>query len=59
MQGLEFSVPVADIIKGCQEEGLILISAGSNIIRFVPPLIIGKADIDRMYEIITKVLQKL
>ena len=36
-----------------------LISAGSNIIRFVPPLIIGKADIDRMYEIITKVLQKL
>ncbi len=58
MQGLEFTVPVGDIITKCQEEGLIIISAGTNIIRFVPPLIIEKEHIDRMCEILTKVLQK-
>ncbi len=57
MQGLEFSVPVGDIIRDCQKEGLLLISAGANIIRFVPPLVIEKEHIDRMYEILTKVLQ--
>lgn len=57
MQGLEFSVPVGDIIRNCQKEGLLLISAGANIIRFVPPLVIEKEHIDRMYEILTKVLQ--
>lgn len=59
MQGMEFSVPVLDIIKGCQKEGLLIISAGTNIIRFVPPLIIEKEHIDRMCEIVTKVLQNL
>ena len=59
MQGLEFTLPVADIIKNCQKEGMLLISAGSNIIRFVPPLVIEKEHIDRMYEILTKVLQNL
>ncbi len=59
MQGLEFEIPVAEIITACQKEGLLLISAGSNIIRFVPPLIIEKKHIDRMCEILTKVLQNL
>lgn len=48
MQGLEFREPVGEIIKKAQQEGLILISAGSNIIRFVPPLIITKEHIDEM-----------
>lgn len=30
------------------EQKLVLISAGTNIIRFVPPLVIGKADVDEM-----------
>ncbi len=59
MQGLEFSVPVGNIIRNCRDEGLILISAGSSIIRFVPPLIIEKEDVDHMYGIVTKVLQNL
>ncbi len=59
MQGLEFSIPVGDIIRKCQEEGLLLISAGSEIIRFVPPLVIEKEHIDAMYEVLTKVLRNL
>lgn len=54
MQGLEFSIPVGDIIKRCMSNGLILINAGSNIIRFVPPLVITCEDVDAMLEILLK-----
>ncbi len=50
MQGLEFKEPVGGILKKAQKEGLILISAGTNIIRFVPPLVIGKEHVDEMVE---------
>ncbi|MDF2948732.1 MAG: aspartate aminotransferase family protein [Sedimentibacter sp.] len=50
MQGLEFSVPVGDIILKAQELGLIIITAGKNIIRLVPPLIITKEHVDEMIE---------
>lgn len=53
IQGLEFSVPVGDIIKKAQDAGLILINAGSNILRFVPPLIITADDVDAMIGILT------
>lgn len=56
MQGLEFLEPVGEIIKKAQKEGLILISAGTNIIRFVPPLIIEKEHIDEMMEKLQKCL---
>ena len=56
MQGLEFSVPVADIIKKAQAAGLILINAGTNILRFVPPLICAKDDVDEMVRILKGVL---
>lgn len=49
MQGLEFSVPVAPVVKeALLGQKLVLISAGTNIIRFVPPLVIEKADVDEM-----------
>lgn len=50
MQGLEFSVPVGPVIAKAIENGLILVSAGANIIRFVPPLILEKEHIDEMIE---------
>lgn len=56
MQGLEFTVPVGDIIKKCMDEGLILINAGTNIIRFVPPLVITKDNVDEMICILDKCL---
>lgn len=58
MQGLEFSVPVKDIINDALEMGLILISAGANVIRFLPPLIAGKYHVDEMIGILTDCLDK-
>ncbi len=49
MQGLEFAWPVAPVVKNALlEQRLVLISAGSNVIRFVPPLIIEREDVDEM-----------
>lgn len=56
MQGLEFSGPVGGIILKAMDEGLTLINAGSSIIRFVPPLVIGKKDVDQMIAILRKCL---
>ena len=57
MQGLEFNFPVKDILPKALESGLILISAGTNIIRFVPPLIIQKEHVDEMIAILEKCLE--
>lgn len=54
MQGLEFTKPVGDIISKALGEGLILINAGSNIIRFVPPLVIDQNNVDDMIAILRK-----
>ncbi len=56
MQGLVFDRPVAPIITEAMKNGLILINAGVNILRFVPPLIIEKEDIDEMIGILDSVL---
>ena len=56
MQGLVFKKPVGDIIVKAMDAGLILINAGSNIIRFVPPLIIGKEHVDEMIGILKEQL---
>ncbi|MCM1046928.1 MAG: aspartate aminotransferase family protein [Clostridiales bacterium] len=52
MQGLVFKEPVRDIIARSIESGLVLINAGSNIIRFVPPLVITKQHVDEMIDIL-------
>ncbi len=52
MQGLKFDRPVGEYISRALEKGLILINAGADIIRFVPPLIITKDDVNRMIDIL-------
>ena len=52
MQGLVFDRPVADVINQALKKGLILINAGANIIRFVPPLIITEEHVDEMLAIL-------
>ena len=55
MQGLVVSGrPVGEIINKGIENGLFVLSAGSDVLRFVPPLIISEADIDEMIEKLEK-----
>jgi len=59
MQGLEFSIPVGPIIQKALEKKLILINAGTNIIRFVPPLVITTENVDEMIAILDSVLAEI
>ncbi len=52
MQGLVCKGPVGDIISKALDNGLILINAGAEIIRLVPPLIITKENVDEMVAIL-------
>lgn len=56
MQGIEVTVPVADVIKKAMSKGLLVASAGSNVIRFVPSLITGEKEIDEMINILAECL---
>lgn len=58
IQGLEFAQPVGELVKNCIESGLILISAGTNVIRFIPPLIAKKEHIDKMLVILKTCLNQ-
>lgn len=58
LQGLVFNKPVGDIISKALENGLILINAGPDIIRFVPPLIITKQDVDHMLALLEPCLDE-
>ena len=52
MRGLVFDRPVRDIIDRAMEKGLILINAGAEIIRFVPPLVITREHVDEMIAVL-------
>lgn len=58
MQGLVFDKPVGPIIAKAMEKGLILISAGTDVIRFLPPLIIEKEDVDTMTAILKEAIKE-
>ena len=56
LQGLEFKSAVSPYVNAAFEKGLLLISAGTNVIRFVPPLVIKKEHVDEMIRILDDVL---
>lgn len=56
MQGLELSEPVGPYITKALEKGVIFMSAGTHVIRFIPPLVIEKKDIDDMIAVLEQIL---
>jgi len=59
MQGLVFNRHVGEVIIKALDKGLILINAGTEIIRFVPPLVITKENVDDMISILDSCLESL
>ena len=59
MLGMELSCSSADVVSGALERGLILISAGQNVVRVVPPLIIEKCHVDDCCGILGQVFGSL
>lgn len=58
IQGIELSLNPKDVICNALDNGLILFSAGTNVIRFVPPLVITEKDVDEMIVKLRKALDE-
>lgn len=59
MQGIVCQKPVGEISAKALDEGLILITAGADVLRFVPPLIIEEKHVDEMAEKLNAVLKNM
>ena len=59
IQGVVTTKPVGEITSKALEEGLLIISAGSDVLRFVPPLVIEKEHVDEMIEKLDHTLASL
>lgn len=56
LQGLELTEPASPYIMKALEKGVIFMSAGTNVIRFLPPLVIEKENIDEMIAVLEEIL---
>jgi acetylornithine/N-succinyldiaminopimelate aminotransferase len=56
LRGLALNAPPASLIEGCRERGVLVISAGDNVLRLAPPLVIREEEIDRGLAVIREVL---
>lgn len=57
MQGLVLKKPVSEVVNACLAEGLIAISAGGNVLRLLPSLVITEAHVDEMIQKLEKALK--
>jgi len=59
MIGMELTRDCSAIVKMCMEKGLLINCTAGNVVRFTPPLIVQKKDIDRMADILGEVLSSM
>lgn len=56
--GLEVTCPNGEIVAKAMEKGLILLTAGGNVVRIAPPLVIQKEEIDSFISILDEILNE-
>ncbi|MFC5602299.1 acetylornithine transaminase [Sporosarcina koreensis] len=54
--GIDCKEDVAPFIRQAEEAGLLVVQAGSNVIRLLPPLTVTEQEIDQAVEILTSIL---
>ncbi len=59
MNGLVLTIPPRQVVEACFAKGLLVLSAGSDVLRFVPPLVISKQEIEKAVAIVDEVLGSL
>ena len=56
MWGVELRGAAAPVVQACQERGLLILSAGANVLRMVPPLTVEQSDLDEAVTILGEAL---
>lgn len=59
MVGVQLTIPANDIVEAGYAHGLLLVNAGPNTLRFVPPLIAQRDDVDVLIEKLTKIFEQV
>lgn len=59
MNGLALTIPPRQVVEACFAKGLLVLSAGSDVLRFVPPLVISKDEIEKALAIVDEVFAAL
>ena len=59
MLGMKCRVPNIELVNACLDEGLLLVAAGENVVRLLPPLIISPQHISEAVEKIGRACEKL
>lgn len=57
--GMEVTCGASSVVNACLEQGVLLLSAGPDVVRFLPPYIISEEDIDNVTEILKKALNSI
>lgn len=57
--GMEVSCSHSEIVQKAMEHGLVLLTAGANVVRMAPPLVIGKEHVDSCIRILDEVLSEM
>ncbi len=55
MVGVELNFDAKEVVEKCLEEGLVISVVQNNVLRFLPPLIINKKDVDECIKILDKI----
>lgn len=56
MIGMEFRFDVYNLILGALKHGVLVLDAGRNVLRFLPPLVISREQLDRVIEVLDVVI---
>jgi acetylornithine/succinyldiaminopimelate/putrescine aminotransferase len=59
IQGVVLSIPPRTVVEACFAKGLLVLSAGSDVLRFVPPLVVETVEIDTAVATVREVLETL
>ncbi|MFZ3208341.1 MAG: aminotransferase class III-fold pyridoxal phosphate-dependent enzyme, partial [Geobacteraceae bacterium] len=59
MIGMELDIPAGDIVNKGLERGLLLNVAQERVLRFVPPLIVSRQEVDEMICVLTGILTEM
>ena len=59
MLAIELDRPGAEVVTNCMKEGLLINCIQQNIIRFLPPLIITRKEIDLLIKTLSKIFTKM
>ena len=58
MLGIELDRPGKDLVTECMNEGILINCTNNNVLRFLPPFVLKKKDVDKGIKVLDKVLKR-